>query len=85
VMAANATYGTTYGMKRTTLYLPAELKRAIEEAAATRRCSEAKVIRDALAAATRGSRPRPKIPLFASDQPRLAEQVERALRGFGER
>jgi len=75
-----------YGMKRTTLYLPPELKRAIEETAAARRCSEAKVIRDALVTATRASaRPRPKLPLFASKQPRLAEQVERALRGFGER
>lgn len=75
-----------YGMEKTTLYLPADLKRAIEETAAARRCSEAKVIRDALVAATRqAAKPRPKLPLFASKAPRLAEHVEQALRGFGER
>jgi hypothetical protein len=80
------TYGTTYGMdKKTTIYLPAELKRAVEETASARGCSEAEVIRDAIAGATRGRAPRPRLPLFASGQPRLAEEVESALRGFGKR
>ncbi len=73
-------------MEKTTIYLPADLKRAVEEAAAARGCSEAEIIREALAAATRRVRaPRPRTPLFESGDPDLAEQVDRALRGFGER
>jgi hypothetical protein len=28
--------------------------------------------------------PRPRLPLFASRKPRLAERIEEALAGFGE-
>lgn len=77
---------SVYGMEKTTIYLPADLKRSVEEAAAERGCSEADVIREAIAAATRKKRqPRPKLPLFRSGKPTLAENVDRALRGFGER
>lgn len=79
-------YGIVYGMEKTTIYLPAELKRSIEEAAAARGCSEADVIRDAIAVATRSRRaPRPRLPLFQSGKRTLAEHVDRALRGFGTR
>ena len=84
-VACNRTYGIVYGMEKTTLYLPPELKRAVEETAAARGCSEAEVIREAIALATRGSTPRPRVPLFASGKPTLAENVDKALRGFGER
>lgn len=75
-----------YGMHKTTVYLPDELKLALEHVAAGRGCSEAELIRDALRAVTgdaRGSRPR--IPLFTSGRRGLAERVDRALAGFGRR
>jgi len=75
-----------YGMEKTTVYVPQELKRALARVAAARGKSEAEVIREALRAATSGAEPpRPRLPLFASGKPRLAEQVDAALAGFGER
>ena len=86
LLPAPIVYGTTYGMHKTTLYLPDELKRALERAATARGCSEATLVREAvrkLATETEG--PRPRLPLFKSRHPRLAEQVDEALKGFGER
>lgn len=81
-----AIYGTMYGMFKTTLYLPDDLKRALERAAASRGCSEAVVVREALRQFTsRAEAARPRLPLFASGRPRLAENVDKALRGFGTR
>lgn len=78
--------GTVYGMQKTTVYLPDDLKRAIEKAATTRGCSEAELIREALRRVTRSAdAPRPRLPLFRSGKPRLAERVDRALAGFGSR
>ena len=80
------TGGTTYGMEKTTLYLPRELKDAVESAAAARGCSEAEVVREALRALTRAAvAPRPKLPLFRSGKRDLASNVEKALKGFGKR
>jgi hypothetical protein len=75
-----------YGMRKTTVYLPEDLKLALEQTARTRGESVAEVIREALRAlvATAGP-PRPKLPLFCSDDPTLAERVDEALAGFGER
>jgi hypothetical protein len=42
----------TYGMKRTTVYLPDDLKAAPERTAAAEGKSEAEVVRAALSAAT---------------------------------
>lgn len=79
------TYGTMYGMEKTTVYLPAELKRSLARTAAARGCSEAELIREALRAITAHSAPpRPRLPLFKSGKPRLAERVDAALAGFGE-
>jgi hypothetical protein len=75
-----------YGMRKTTVYLPDELKAAIERLAALTRRSEAEVIRDALATAVIDSTPpRPRLPLSASGlgDPRLSERVDEALEGFG--
>jgi hypothetical protein len=73
-----------YGMERTTVYFPANLKRAVARAAAAKGQSEAELIREAVRAAVAGSSaPAPRLPLFASGKPRLAERVERALAGFG--
>jgi hypothetical protein len=72
-------------MKKTTIYLPDDLKLALEQIAASRGCSEADVIREALRALTRRSAPaRPRLPLFRSGRPDLAERVDEALAGFGE-
>lgn len=72
-------------MHKTTFYVPDELRRALARVAAARRCSEAELIREALRQLTaRAEPPRPKLPLFASRRPRLAERVEEALAGFGE-
>jgi len=73
-------------MHKTTLYLPDDLKEALEREAAARGCSEATLVREALrklAAEAEGTRPR--LPLFKSKHPRLAERTDEALRGFGER
>jgi plasmid stability protein len=84
--AAGESYGMLYGMKRTTVYLPDELKAALERTAAAQGKSEAEVVRTALAAATaEEAHPRPRLPLFASGDPDLADRVDEALAaGFGE-
>jgi hypothetical protein len=75
-----------YGMRRTTVYLPDDLKAALERTAAAQGKSEAEVIRAALAGATADqAHPRPQIPLFDSGDPTLAERVDEELAaGFGE-
>jgi plasmid stability protein len=75
-----------YGMRRTTVYLPDDLKRALERTAAAQGKSEADVLRGALAAATaEHAHPRPQVPLFDSGDPTLAERVDEELAaGFGE-
>lgn len=75
-----------YGMKRTTVYLPDDLKLALARTAQAQRKSEAEVIRGALAAATADhAHPSPSLPLFDSGDPTLAERVDEVLaQGFGE-
>jgi Arc/MetJ-type ribon-helix-helix transcriptional regulator len=73
-------------MRRTTIYLPDELKARVERVARDRNRSEADVIREALERFTANEgRPRPRLPLFESGQPDLARSVDDALAGFGER
>jgi Arc/MetJ-type ribon-helix-helix transcriptional regulator len=74
-----------YGMKRTTVYLPDELKAALERTAAAQGKSEAEVVRSALSAATEEhAYPPPTLPLFESEDPTLAERVDEELAaGFG--
>ena len=73
-------------MQKTTVYLPDDLKRALERAAATRGCSEAELIREAVRTLARETvPPRPRLPLFTSGKRGLAERVDQALAGFGER
>jgi hypothetical protein len=73
-------------MRRTTLYIPDQLKREIEAAVEREGLSEAEFMRRALARAVNDSTPPgPRIPLFRSGQPDLAENVDQALDGFGER
>jgi hypothetical protein len=72
-------------MNKTTVYLPSDLKAALRRLARQRRCSEAEILREAVArlAADTGA-PMPKLPLFRSTGPSIAEAVDRALaEGFG--
>lgn len=82
------TYGTTYGtmnaVHKTTIYLPRELKLALERMAARRGQSVAEVIRDALRTLVASAPPpRPRVPLFTSGLPGVADRVDEALKGFG--
>ncbi|MGH7860064.1 MAG: ribbon-helix-helix protein, CopG family [Candidatus Binatia bacterium] len=73
-------------MVKTTLYLPEELKAALERAAAERDVSEASLIREALTEKVESfARPRPTVPLFPQGlgDPRAAERVDELLEGFG--
>jgi hypothetical protein len=73
-------------MKRTTVYLPDELKQGLERVARAEGRSEAQLIREGVERVIeRLSAPRPRIPLFESDDPTLAERVEELLVGFGTR
>lgn len=83
--AHRPTYGIMYGMQKTTVYIPDELKRALARTAAARGCSEAELIREALSALTERTEPaQPRVPLFKSGKPRLADRADEALAGFGE-
>jgi len=79
-------YGTMYGMRRTTIYLPDEMKAALERTAKVRGTTEAEVVRSAVATATADhTYPPPRVPLFQTGDPTLAERVEDELaHGFGE-
>ena len=73
-------------MKKTTLYLPDDLKLAVERLAASTNRPEAEVIREAITLLTRSAgRPRPRGALFTSGDPHLSANVDEALQGFGER
>jgi len=71
-------------MKKTTVYLPPELKRALTRVARQRGCSEAEVLREAIHRLTgEADAPAPKLPLFRSTGASIAEDVDGALDGFG--
>lgn len=73
-------------MKKTTIYLPDDLKLRVEELARRTGRREAAVIRDAIHTATLAlAGPQPRIPLTESGlgDPRIAENVDELLAGFG--
>jgi hypothetical protein len=71
-------------MKKTTVYLPDDLKRALARVAATRQLSEAELLREAVAAITAAAdAPAPRLPLFRATGPSIAGDVDEALKGFG--
>ena len=73
-------------MTKTTVYLPPDLKLALKRVAAQRRCSEAELLREAVSRLTgEAEAPVPKLPLFRSTGPSIAEDADRALGGFGVR
>ena len=67
--------------QKTTIYLPDELKAAVEGEARRRGLSEAEVIRQAITQAV--SRPRPGVGIISGEP--FAERVDELLDGFGER
>ena len=76
-----------YGVKRTTIYLPDDLKARLEATARAEGRTEADVIREALAQAlAQRETPRPRIPLVAATggETDWAGQIEERLEeGFG--
>ena len=77
-------YGILYGMEKTTVYVPLDVKRALGRLASARGTSEAELIREALRKiVAEAPAPRPRLPLFASGKPDLAERLDEALAGFG--
>jgi len=67
--------------RKTTIYLSDSLKAAVEREARARGCSEAEVIRRAVAAAVHPPSPNPGI----LDGEPFADRVDELLAGFGER
>lgn len=67
--------------RKTTIYLPDELKAAVERMALSLGCSEAEVIRRAVADAVH--RPVPTAGFLDGDA--IAERVDELLEGFGTR
>jgi Arc/MetJ-type ribon-helix-helix transcriptional regulator len=80
------TYGTMGGMRKSTVYLPDDLKSKLARAAVESGRSEAELIREGIELVTgRVAGVEPRLPLFESGDPDLAERVDEHLAGFGER
>ena len=79
-------YGIMYGLKRTTVYFPEEMKAAIEREAARRGVTEAEVIRSALASHFDSQQERKlNLPLFPEGFGEdIASRVDELLEGMGE-
>ncbi len=68
------------------MYLPRELKHALERTARERGRSEAELIREGIGLVAGTHRiAEPRLPLFDSGQPDLADRADELLAGFGER
>lgn len=67
--------------QKTTIYLPDDMKSAVEREARTREISEAEVIRQAIAGTM--SRPRPRFGIIDAEP--IAQRVDELLSGFGEK
>jgi predicted transcriptional regulator len=75
-----------YGMTKTTVYLPEDLKSALGRTAEARGCSEAALIREAVRRVVDEEPPRPRIPLIERGlgDPTAARRVHELLDGFGQ-
>ena len=73
----------TYGMQKTTVYLPDDVKADLERTAAETGRSEAEVIREAVREAVTRRPPPPTIGILVSDDPHFAANVDQHLEGFG--
>jgi len=79
-------YVSVWHMERTTVYLPSELKKALKRLARQRNTSEAVLIREAIRQLTDDAgAPSPRLPLFRASGASIAEDIDRALDGFGTR
>ena len=74
-----------YGMVKTTVYLPEELKQRLADAASTLGVSEAELIRRGIDRVLTPERPpKPRLPLFGSGDGTIADRVDEILaEGFG--
>jgi hypothetical protein len=73
-------------MKKTTVYLPDDLKTELERAAGESGCSEAEIIRAGIQwAVAQHLPPAPRHGIYGSGDPYRAEKVDELLRGFGRR
>lgn len=73
--------------KKTTIYLPPELKEQVTRIADAEQVPEAYIIREAIdQAVAQRAKPRPRIPLgnFRLSRPDVAERANELLDGFGE-
>lgn len=71
-------------LKKTTVYLPDDLKRLLARTARERGRSEAAVLREAVSRLTdEVGAPSPRLPLFRSKGASIAEDIDRALNDFG--
>lgn len=81
------TYGTMYGVKRTTVYLTDDQKRGLEALAGRTRRTEADLIREGVdhVIGANGLQPPKPRPLFALEDPILDDpsRIDEALEGFG--
>lgn len=73
-------YGTIYGMHRTTVYLPHDLKDRLADEARRRGITEAECVRRAVEQWL--ARPRPRGGLFAAGD--IVERMDELMEGFGE-
>ncbi len=74
-----------YGMRRTTVYLPEDLKSDLTRVAREKGTSEAELIRKGVRYVVKlEATPKPTIPLFTSSDPTMAERVDELLVGFGD-
>jgi len=74
------------GMRKTTVYLPDQLKDRLSRLAVNSGRSEADLIREGVElVSARVGGAKPRLPLFESGQPELAERAEEHLAGFGDR
>jgi Ribbon-helix-helix protein, copG family len=75
-------------LKKTTIYLPDDLKKEVEAMAKQEKKSEADVIRDAISSAVvlKRTYPAPRLPLpgMKLGDPTVAERAGDLLDGFGE-
>jgi Ribbon-helix-helix protein, copG family. len=72
-------------VRKTTVYLPDDLKLRLERAADDNGLSEAELIRAAVDEYTRTHvRPRPRFPLFSIGEVEPITDLDEAMRGFGE-
>ena len=71
------------GMRKTTVYLPDDLKGALARTARATRRTEADPIREGVRRVIGDhAAPAPVLPLFSSGDPTLSEDVDQALEGF---